>query len=137
MSEYDDPKNVVDAEIITDASSRNDRSRSYGGQSETYYSYKSSDGSRTQYTYFSMMGPSAPGHQQMSLACGITLGLMLFCFIKWNFLATLGFAFFYIIGSCLGIYFNFRTVLQGRVPNPWITRCCVWGASMLLVSWLV
>ncbi len=132
MSEYDDPKNVVDAEIITDVSGR----KGYERQSGAYYS-SSSDGFRTQYTYFSMMGPGAPGHQQISLAWGITLALLLFCFFKWGFLAGLGFGFFYLVGSCLGIYSNLRTVMQGKMPNPWITRICVWGASMLLVSWLV
>lgn len=132
MSEYDDPKNVVDAEIITDVSGR----KGYERQSGTYYS-SNSDGFRTQYTYFSMMGPGAPGHQQISLAWAITLALLLFCLFKWGFLAALGFGFFYLVGSCLGIYSNFRTVMQGKMPNPWITRICVWGASMLLVSWLV
>ena len=81
MSEYDDPKNVVDAEIITDVSGQKEYSRSqgYGRQSETFYSYESSGGSRTHYTYFSMMGPSAPGHQQMSLAWCISLVLFFFC----------------------------------------------------------
>ncbi len=139
MSEYDDPKNVVDAEIITDVAGQQGHSRSqgYGKQSDTFCSYESSDGYRTHYTYFSMMGPSAPGHQQMSLAWGISLVLFFFCLFKWGFLAGLGFGFFYLIGSCIGIYCNLKTVMQGKIPNPWITRCCVWGASLLLVSWLV
>ncbi len=132
MSDYDDPRrNVVDAEVIKDVpgASRDGSFRSGGWSS-------SSQGGR-RFTYFSMMGPSAPGHQQMPLASFITLVLFFSCWFQWGFLAALGFAFFYFIASAVGIWHNLQTVLRGGIPNPWLSRIFSWGISLLLVSWLV
>ncbi|MDO5537632.1 MAG: hypothetical protein Q4F72_08900 [Desulfovibrionaceae bacterium] len=132
MSDYDDPKNVVDAEVISDVSGY--RQTKY---SRTESSWTGSGQGGPRVTYFSMVGPSSPGHQGMPVATIITLGLIFGCLFQWGFLAALGFVFFYIICSAVGIYCNLQTVLRGRVPNPWISRLCAWGVSLMLVSWLV
>lgn len=130
MSDYDDAKNVVDAEIINDVSG-------YRQTSSSRQTYGAGQQAGPRFTYFTMVGPSAPGHQGLPVASAITLGLFFACLFQWGFLAALGFAFFYCIASAIGIYYNLRMVLMGRVPNPWISRLCAWGVSMLLVSWLV
>ncbi len=135
MSDYDDPRrNVVDAEVIKDVpgAPRGDRGTFFNGG----FAGSSRCGSR-RVTYFSMMGPSAPGHQQMPLAGFITLVLILSCLFHWGFLAALGFVFFYMIASGIGIWYNLQTVLKGGIPNPWLSRVLAWGASLLLVSLLV
>ncbi len=110
---------VVDAEVVNTGS---DYGRGSG---------------QTRYTYFSMMGPASPGHQGREYAGIITLFLFFYCLMQWGFLAALGFAFFYVTGSAVGLYWMLRSLLAGRVPNPWLWRTGTWLASMLLVSRLV
>ncbi len=108
----------------------------HGGKRSGWSSFQSGpQGPRL--TYFSMMGPGAPGHQGMSLASAITLGIFAACLVQWGFLAGLGFLFFHFLASAAGVYHNFRMVLEGRVPNPWLWRAGSWAFSLLLVSWLV
>lgn len=67
----------------------------------------------------------------------VTLTLFFFCLFKWGFLAALGFAFFEAVGSAFGLYYNLHTLLEGRVPNPWISRIIIWCVSLGLVAMLV
>ena len=135
MSEYTDPKNVVDAEIVTDVTDASGSSRSYGHE-EAYYRVKS-DGTHTEYTMFSAMSPNDDHYPQRHLAFVVTFVLLLACLLQWGFLAALGFAFFYLVGSCIGIYFTFKNIMEGKMPNVWLYRAAIWGISLLLVSWLV
>ena len=138
MSSNDKNNDVIDAEVVDDGRTPYNSSRT------TYTSYTSysGTGSRNGFdggrvTFISMAGPSAPGHQGLPLAPLLTLSLFLACLFQWGFLAALGFAFFYAIASALGVYNNVRTIMQGRMPNPWLWRIGSWVVCMLLVSWLV
>jgi len=132
----DDKNNVVDVEVVNE---EHDSSRKNGRTyTTTYYYAESGDGTgRTSYTYHDMFGLHAPGRDGLQYAGIITLTLFFFCLFRWGFLAALGFAFFETVGSAFGLWFNLRTVLLGRVPNPWISRAIVWALSLGLVSLLV
>ncbi len=72
------------------------------------------------------------GHASRELSClpgmvtlilGISLGIQL------GFLASLGFFFFYILGSALAMGISVRRTLMGKKVNIWINRVLVWGLS--------
>lgn len=137
MSEYNDPKNVVDAEIVTDVTDASGSSGSYEHHHQQTYYRVHSDGTHTEYTIFSAMNPKDDHYPQRHLSFVVTLILFLFCLFQWGFLAALGFIFFYIVGYCISVYFTFKNILEGKMPNIWLYRAAIWGISLLLVSWLV
>ena len=154
----DDKKNVVDVEVISE---EHDDSRKNGGTyTATYYYTNSGNGTgyERHYTYQDMFGLHAPGRDGLQYAGIVTLTLFFFCLFKFSnhaiinsiqsagnrifflislFLAALGFAFFEAVGSAFGLYYNLHTLLEGRVPNPWISRIIIWCVSLGLVAMLV
>lgn len=133
----DDKKNIVDVEVISE---EHDDSRKKGGTyTATYYYTNSGNGTgyERHYTYQDMFGLHAPGRDGLQYAGIVTLTLFFFCLFKWGFLAALGFAFFEAVGSAFGLYYNLHTLLEGRVPNPWISRMIIWCVSLGLVAMLV
>lgn len=136
--ENNNKHDVIDVEVVNrePGDGQNDSSRTRYTAS-SYSSYQSGSGNGPTVTFFSMAGTGAPGHQGLPLASFITFFLFFACLFKWGFLAALGFAFFYAIGAAAGIYHNMRTVLQGRLPNPWFWRAGNWIVSLALVAWMV
>ncbi len=56
----------------------------------------------------------------ITLALGVSLG------IQWGFLASLGFFFFYILGSALALGVSVRRTLMGKPVLVWFNRLLVW-----------
>ena len=118
----DDKKNVVDVEVISE---EHDDSRKNGGTyTATYYYTNSGNGTgyERHYTYQDMFGLHAPGRDGLQYAGIVTLTL---------------FSFFEAVGSAFGLYYNLHTLLEGRAPNPWISRIIIWCVSLGLVAMLV
>jgi hypothetical protein len=88
------------------------------------------------YFRYSSWNVGSAAQQQSCLPFFITFGLMLACGVQWGVLASIGFLFFYSLGSILGFFFSMGKILNGTVVNPWVVRCCNWVASSLLTQWL-
>ncbi len=56
----------------------------------------------------------------VTLVLGLSLG------IQWGFLASLGFFFFYILGSALALGVSLRRTLLGKPVLVWFNRLLVW-----------
>ncbi len=56
----------------------------------------------------------------ITLALGISLG------IQWGFLASLGFFFFYVLGSAVALGVSVRRTLLGKPVLVWFNRLLVW-----------
>ncbi len=66
------------------------------------------------------------------LPAGITLGLFLGVVWQAGFLAGIGFAFFYILGSCLALFVSVRRTLQRKSVFVWLNRILVWAIAYML-----
>lgn len=69
-------------------------------------------------------------------APGVTLALFVVVLVRFGFLAGLGFLFFHLAGSAVGMYRNIRALTQGRTPHPWLWRLASWAAAFGLAGWL-
>ena len=118
---------IIDVEVVDEG----------GGSRGSRTSYSQAGGAGPRVTYFHMAQLNSPGHQGLMPASTVTLVLFIACMLKWGFLAGLGFLFFYAIFAALGVAWNLRQVMQGKIPNPWIWRVGNWCVSMAVVSCLV
>ncbi len=120
---------TVEAEIIDDADTHG-----YGSEQNTYGSGQEGPGG----THWRVHGRGfgrgwqqhgAFGQASRELSCLpalITLALGVSLGIQWGFLASLGFFFFYILGSALALGVSVRRTLMGKPVLVWFNRLLVW-----------
>ena len=73
--------------------------------------------------------------QSGCLAASVTFALFMVCLAQFGFLAGIGFVFFHIIGTVMGVMRDLRQFSAGRLPNPWTWRIGNWAVSFLLTAW--
>lgn len=146
-------KRVVDAEIVHDGQHSGGQSGQSGFHSQrwnsgssqgfTWTSWQSSGSGKEENggngggAGFGGFSPFGGAQGQFSgLPFWITFGLMLACGVQYGFLAAIGFLFFYVLGSALGMFFTVSRLLNGMAINPWAVRICNWAACWLLTTWL-
>ncbi len=110
-------KQVVVAEVIEDDDNYNQRAES------TISFGVHGRGWRQQNVFVQNSKPFS------SLPALITLILTVSMGLQAGFLASIGFLFFYVIGTVLALIFSVRRTLQGRVVYPWVHRILVWTAA--------
>lgn len=69
-------------------------------------------------------------------APAVTLALFVVVLVRFGFLAGLGFLFFHLAGSAVGMYRNIRALTLGRTPHPRLWRLASWAGSFALAGWL-
>ncbi len=62
----------------------------------------------------------------------ITLILIVSMALQAGFLASIGFVFFYILGSFLSLFVSVRRTLQGKIVYAWLNRVLVWTLAYAL-----
>ncbi len=73
------------------------------------------------------------GQQNLScLPAAITLILAVGMGVQAGFLASIGFLFFYAIGSALALTITVRRTLQGKAVYVWLNRILVWGVAFVI-----
>lgn len=70
------------------------------------------------------------------LAQLIPFGLFLYCLGAYGFFTALGFGVFCLIGSVMGVLREARSLVEGRVFNPWAWRVGNWIVCFLLTMLL-
>ncbi len=80
------------------------------------------------------------GQNPTQLSClpaVITLILTTSIGLKFGFFASLGFLFFYFLGSSLALGISIRRTLRGKVVFAWLNRALVWVCAYALTIWIV